>query len=140
MFFFITSHPLLLVLTLIIQTIPIIITIVYNLENRWLRYILFLIFLGGLLIIFIYLSALVPNEIFNPLRPYAFLPLGGLLIRAYYFFSPNQKIESRARKIIEFRTNNLSTTIPLIITYLLIALCVAIFMCVHLKRPLKQNI
>ena len=52
-------------LMLLIQTL--LICLIRRLINKsyWFSYILFLIFLGGLLILFIYVSSLASNEIFN---------------------------------------------------------------------------
>nr|QXU57672.1 NADH dehydrogenase subunit 6 [Cherax setosus] len=59
------SHPLSMGLTLLAQTI--LICIVSGLFNPsfWFSYILFLIFLGGMLILFIYVSSLASNEPFK---------------------------------------------------------------------------
>lgn len=59
------KHPLAIGLILLIQTI--IISIIRGIisKNFWFSYILFLIFLGGILILFIYVTTLASNEIFN---------------------------------------------------------------------------
>nr|YP_009002575.2 NADH dehydrogenase subunit 6 [Cherax preissii] len=59
------SHPLSMGLTLLIQTI--LICILSGLFNAsfWFSYILFLIYLGGMLILFIYISSLASNENFK---------------------------------------------------------------------------
>nr|QXU57633.1 NADH dehydrogenase subunit 6 [Cherax cartalacoolah] len=59
------SHPLSMGLTLLIQTV--LICIMSGLFNSsfWFSYILFLIFLGGMLILFIYVSSLASNEPFK---------------------------------------------------------------------------
>nr|YP_009251040.1 NADH dehydrogenase subunit 6 [Macrophthalmus japonicus]AMY96243.1 NADH dehydrogenase subunit 6 [Macrophthalmus japonicus] len=58
------SHPLAMGLILLIQTILISITLGLSSYSFWFSYILFLIFLGGMLVLFIYVSSLAPNEIF----------------------------------------------------------------------------
>jgi len=59
------SHPLSIMLILLIQTFLIcLITGSIN-ENFWFSYIIFLVFLGGILVIFIYITSLASNEIFN---------------------------------------------------------------------------
>nr|QXU57685.1 NADH dehydrogenase subunit 6 [Cherax cairnsensis] len=59
------SHPLSMGLTLLIQTVLIcILTGLFN-PSFWFSYILFLIFLGGMLILFIYVSSLASNEPFK---------------------------------------------------------------------------
>lgn len=59
------KHPLAIGLILLIQTIIISTIIGIISKNFWFSYILFLIFLGGILILFIYVTSLASNEIFN---------------------------------------------------------------------------
>lgn len=56
------SHPLSLGLMLVIQTILIAIFSGLLINSFWFSYLLILIFLGGLLILFIYVSTLASNE------------------------------------------------------------------------------
>nr|YP_008854830.1 NADH dehydrogenase subunit 6 [Cherax glaber]AHA59411.1 NADH dehydrogenase subunit 6 [Cherax glaber] len=71
------SHPLSMGVTLLIQTV--LICILSGLFNAsfWFSYILFLIFLGGMLILFIYISSLASNENFKIHLKYTalFMPL-----------------------------------------------------------------
>nr|QLY89809.1 NADH dehydrogenase subunit 6 [Agapetus fuscipes] len=59
------KHPLSLGLLLLIQSLLISIMTGMISFNFWFSYILFLIFLGGLLILFIYITTLIPNMIFK---------------------------------------------------------------------------
>nr|YP_010713141.1 NADH dehydrogenase subunit 6 [Cadrema minor]WDA94020.1 NADH dehydrogenase subunit 6 [Cadrema minor] len=72
MFTFITSllfiqmnHPLAMGLTLLFQTIFISIITGLITKTFWFSYILFLIFLGGMLVLFIYVTSLASNEMFS---------------------------------------------------------------------------
>nr|QHD46558.1 NADH dehydrogenase subunit 6 [Geron pallipilosus] len=58
------KHPLAMGLTLLIQTI--IMTLISGLINKtyWFSYILFLVFVGGMLVLFIYVTSLASNEMF----------------------------------------------------------------------------
>lgn len=59
------KHPLAIGLILLIQTFFIcLIAGNYN-ESFWFSYVLFLIFLGGILVLFIYVTSLASNEIFT---------------------------------------------------------------------------
>nr|ADW41283.1 NADH dehydrogenase subunit 6 [Drosophila lacicola] len=58
-------HPLAMGLTLLIQTILISLTTGLMTKTFWFSYILFLIFLGGMLVLFIYVTSLASNEMFN---------------------------------------------------------------------------
>nr|WNH42625.1 NADH dehydrogenase subunit 6 [Neoperla caeleps] len=84
------THPLAMGLTLLIQTLIICLTTGLLVHSFWFSYILFLVFLGGLLVLFIYVTTLASNEMFS-LAPSAFsmLSLFGLLsILIYIFLDP----------------------------------------------------
>nr|ATR80961.1 NADH dehydrogenase subunit 6 [Blepharipa sp. CMERI-Uzi-001] len=63
--FIFMKHPLAMGLTLLIQTT--LISLMSGLIHKtfWFSYILFLIFLGGMLVLFIYVTSLASNEMFN---------------------------------------------------------------------------
>nr|YP_010283905.1 NADH dehydrogenase subunit 6 [Thosea sinensis]ULA45473.1 NADH dehydrogenase subunit 6 [Thosea sinensis] len=63
MFFF--NHPLSMMLLILIQTFLICLISGLIIETYWFSYILFLTFLGGLLVLFIYISSIASNEIFK---------------------------------------------------------------------------
>nr|ANS72683.1 NADH dehydrogenase subunit 6 [Globospongicola spinulatus] len=63
--FTLTTHPLATGLTLLTQTILICVMAGLFMSSFWFSYILFLIFLGGMLILFIYVASLAPNESFQ---------------------------------------------------------------------------
>nr|YP_009429422.1 NADH dehydrogenase subunit 6 [Xenograpsus ngatama]ASW34551.1 NADH dehydrogenase subunit 6 [Xenograpsus ngatama] len=58
------QHPLAMGLLLLIQTLLISVTAGLSMYSFWVSYILFLIFLGGMLILFIYIASLASNEMF----------------------------------------------------------------------------
>ena len=59
------SHPLSLGVTLLLQTVFISLTAGISTHSFWFSYILFIIFLGGILVLFIYVASLASNEIFS---------------------------------------------------------------------------
>nr|YP_010688299.1 NADH dehydrogenase subunit 6 [Layahima zonata]WBR65688.1 NADH dehydrogenase subunit 6 [Layahima zonata] len=59
------KHPLAMGLTLLIQTIIISLTCGLFSYSYWFAYILFLIMLGGMLVLFIYVTSLASNELFS---------------------------------------------------------------------------
>nr|YP_010242198.1 NADH dehydrogenase subunit 6 [Notostomus gibbosus]QTI83237.1 NADH dehydrogenase subunit 6 [Notostomus gibbosus] len=62
-------HPLAMGGTLLVQTIMVCITSGLSNKSMWFSYILFLIFLGAMLVLFIYVASLASNESFQ-LSPY----------------------------------------------------------------------
>nr|YP_009727741.1 NADH dehydrogenase subunit 6 [Cephenemyia trompe]QHX99774.1 NADH dehydrogenase subunit 6 [Cephenemyia trompe] len=63
--FLMMNHPLAMGLTLLIQTTLICLTIGLMTKTFWFSYMLFLIFLGGMLVLFIYVTSLASNEMFS---------------------------------------------------------------------------
>ena len=59
------KHPLAIGLILLIQTILICLIRGLIIKTFWFSYVLFIIFLGGILVLFIYVTSLASNEIFN---------------------------------------------------------------------------
>ncbi|YP_245507.1 NADH dehydrogenase subunit 6 (mitochondrion) [Haematobia irritans irritans] len=59
------KHPLAMGLILLIQTILVSMTTGLMSKSFWFSYILFLVFLGGMLVLFIYVTSLASNEMFS---------------------------------------------------------------------------
>nr|YP_009154099.1 NADH dehydrogenase subunit 6 [Gandalfus puia]AKC99390.1 NADH dehydrogenase subunit 6 [Gandalfus puia] len=59
------SHPLSMGLTLLLQTVMISLSVGISTYSFWFSYILFMIFLGGMLVLFIYVASLASNEFFS---------------------------------------------------------------------------
>nr|YP_010999291.1 NADH dehydrogenase subunit 6 [Cricotopus ornatus]WPM93137.1 NADH dehydrogenase subunit 6 [Cricotopus ornatus] len=59
------KHPLAMGLMLLIQTFLICLISGFITKTFWFSYVLFLIFLGGMLVLFIYVTSLASNEMFN---------------------------------------------------------------------------
>ena len=59
------AHPLSIGLNLLVQTILISLTAGLSTYSYWFSYILFMIFLGGILVLFIYVTSLASNESFS---------------------------------------------------------------------------
>nr|YP_009526705.1 NADH dehydrogenase subunit 6 [Cacoplistes rogenhoferi]AXY63908.1 NADH dehydrogenase subunit 6 [Cacoplistes rogenhoferi] len=57
-------HPLSFTILIILQTIFLSLTLSKSSYSSWFSYILFLIFLGGMLVLFIYMTSLASNEMF----------------------------------------------------------------------------
>nr|YP_009349958.1 NADH dehydrogenase subunit 6 [Lipotactes tripyrga]AQM40132.1 NADH dehydrogenase subunit 6 [Lipotactes tripyrga] len=59
------NHPLAMTLTIVLQTIMICLMTYMISSTAWFSYILFLVFLGGMLVVFIYITSLASNELFT---------------------------------------------------------------------------
>nr|YP_003856679.1 NADH dehydrogenase subunit 6 [Euchorthippus fusigeniculatus]ADK77620.1 NADH dehydrogenase subunit 6 [Euchorthippus fusigeniculatus] len=60
------NHPMSMMMFIIIQTFIVGSITGMMMESFWLSYILFLTFLGGMLILFIYITSIASNELFKP--------------------------------------------------------------------------
>nr|YP_010031473.1 NADH dehydrogenase subunit 6 [Acroneuria carolinensis]QOV02864.1 NADH dehydrogenase subunit 6 [Acroneuria carolinensis] len=58
-------HPLAMGMMLLLQTLMICLIAGFTTQSFWFSYILFLVFLGGLLVLFIYVTSLASNEMFS---------------------------------------------------------------------------
>nr|ALG66374.1 NADH dehydrogenase subunit 6 [Kuwayamaea brachyptera] len=78
--FYFTDHPLAMTLIILLQTLIIALIPSTMLPSFWFSYILFLVFLGGMLVLFIYITSLAANEIFKPKIKYILFPLISTMI------------------------------------------------------------
>nr|AYW11938.1 NADH dehydrogenase subunit 6 [Coryphistes ruricola] len=60
------NRPMSMMLFIILQTIFVGLMVGTMMESFWLSYILFLTFLGGMLVLFIYITSIASNELFQP--------------------------------------------------------------------------
>lgn len=105
-FFIITSNPLFLIVCLIITSFTLSLLFFFISLDSWFRYILILIYLGGIIILFAYISNLRPNEIINIyFKPFIILPFCIFVIINNEINFNLIKINILENKI--FNTNNL---------------------------------
>nr|YP_009349971.1 NADH dehydrogenase subunit 6 [Phyllomimus sinicus]AQM40145.1 NADH dehydrogenase subunit 6 [Phyllomimus sinicus] len=70
------KHPLSMTIIIVCQTLIMSMCLSLLTKTFWMSYILFLVFLGGMLILFLYITSLAPNEKFSPLT----LPLTMMML------------------------------------------------------------
>nr|UBA17465.1 NADH dehydrogenase subunit 6 [Phryganistria guangxiensis] len=63
--FMLTKHPLSMGITIVIQTTLIAMMTGLMYKSFWFSYILFLMFIGGMMVLFIYMTSLMPNMMFS---------------------------------------------------------------------------
>nr|QXG19300.1 NADH dehydrogenase subunit 6 [Drosophila lacteicornis] len=151
-------HPLAMGLTLLIQTIFICLISGLMTKSFWYSYILFLIFLGGMLVLFIYVTSLASNEMFNlsiKLTLFSGMILFILFIISFLIdknttslFLLNNEMESIFNQNSYFLENSLSLNklynFPtnfitiLLMNYLLITLIVVVKITKLFKGPIRM--
>nr|DAA06205.1 TPA_exp: NADH dehydrogenase subunit 6 [Drosophila ananassae] len=151
-------HPLAMGLTLLIQTVFICLITGLMTKTFWYSYILFLIFLGGMLVLFIYVTSLASNEMFNlsiKLTLFSGILLFNLFLisiiidkTSISFFINNNEMLSifnnnsyitenslSLNKLYNFPTNFITI---LLMNYLLITLIVVVKITKLFKGPLRM--
>nr|UBN08895.1 NADH dehydrogenase subunit 6 [Panesthia parva] len=144
------NHPLAMGLILLLQTIMISMITGLTTQSFWFSYILFLIFIGGMLVLFIYITSLASNEMFT---------LSTKLLYSLMFLTPPMMIIMKVNFPITmsqetwmFLMVNNSTPLPLLklynfptgimtimmVIYLLITLIAVVKITSIFKGPLRQ--
>lgn len=158
--FIIIKHPLAIGIVLIIQTLVISLIIGLISKTFWFSYVLFLIFLGGILILFIYITSLASNELFFFSIKYFFIILISTIFvfltilmldkNIIYFYLENLEMKSInnlfiyinenvliLRKLYNFPINLITI---LLINYLFLTLIISVKITNLFKGPLRSNL
>lgn len=145
------AQPLRLGLSIMISTL-LICTLTAILLSSWYGYILFLIYVGGLLVIFAYVSALSPNVLFSSIGALVFFSiLSILLIGVIYFyifsdisilsysdiFSQIKRLKIYGSQLVSPHTTSVLIGLGVI---LLVNLVVVVKICYYQQAPLRPFI
>nr|AND96097.1 NADH deshydrogenase subunit 6 [Onthophagus falculatus] len=141
------KHPLTMGAILLIQTINMSLYMGYLNLNYWYSYILFLIMIGGMLILFIYMTSIASNEKFSP--SIKLFMMFNLIIMIYffmYFIDPfyfnltsNFKEQIHNLSLNKFYNFPNSFIMYLLIIYLLITLFAVIEISSFKKGSLRMT-
>nr|UGS80487.1 NADH dehydrogenase subunit 6 [Nepiomorpha sp. NespEL] len=153
--FFISNNPLSLGLTLIFQTIMVGLMLGNLSKSFWFFYILIMIFIGGMLILFIYVTSIFPNEKFSFSQTTMFkwivtttvLILLGFIYSKYFNISLNlvdakisfkmteNLITSHSTKIM---FSNMNSLIIFLVSYLFYCMIVVIKITSNSTGPIRM--
>nr|QGT77319.1 NADH dehydrogenase subunit 6 [Tenuipotamon yuxiense] len=145
-----TSHPLAMGILLLIQTLVITLSAGLATYSFWFSYTLFLIFLGGMLVLFIYVASLASNESFVYSVTLINITLISSLGLPYFFLDPIlfSSFSNLATSSIKIYSSTAHTTSWIfntpsmyftffIISYLLLTLLVVVKIISLFKGPLR---
>lgn len=141
-----SSHPVTILAIILAQTFLICISLWIIIKSSWFSFILFLIFLGGLIVLFVYVVSLASNEKFELKISlfYQILTLNRLIVLTvgvWNYFQVNNLLVDQTNILIKtimiFSSRNILTSI-LIITYLLFTLLVAVKIASKYEGPLRK--
>nr|YP_007474236.1 NADH dehydrogenase subunit 6 [Austinograea rodriguezensis]AEX32626.1 NADH dehydrogenase subunit 6 [Austinograea rodriguezensis] len=148
------SHPLSMGLTLLLQTVMISLSVGISTYSFWFSYILFMIFLGGMLVLFIYVASLASNEffVFSSLTfalysiiflvlTFTFIFLDPILISNFSCLPPSSLYSQLSTvTITSWIYSNTSMNFTLfIVIYLLLTLIVVVKITNLFKGPLRLS-
>nr|AND96377.1 NADH deshydrogenase subunit 6 [Bubas bison] len=147
------KHPLSLGSMLLMQTIITSLTIGKLSFNYWYSYILFLIMIGGMLILFIYMTSVASNEMFTPSIKIFFLITTMLMLSLIlfllidnFYWTLNNSFLSEINSKYQFWSLNKYFNFPnnmimfMLIMYLLIALLTVVKITDFKKGALRSNL
>nr|QBR55117.1 NADH dehydrogenase subunit 6 [Diamphipnopsis sp. SD-2019] len=153
------NHPLAMGLMLLIQTLIICLATGLMSPSFWFSYILFLVFLGGLLVLFIYVTSLASNEMFT-LSSKTFILLSTPLIMTTllmmtvdmqglitnYFSSDMESIkfmmnyeEEASSSLMKLYNTNTSIITLMLVIYLFLTLIAVVTITNIFKGPLREK-
>lgn len=145
------THPLSIGFRLLLTTILIAIILIYSFSYSWISYILILILLGGLLVIFIYVTLAATNERFRSFTQSNLVNIILLSLRlflfttkSYFSITERQQISSIFYKqglewITKFYSLELCTSTLLLLFYLLLTLIIVVFNTKHTSITLRRQ-
>nr|AFQ62141.1 NADH dehydrogenase subunit 6 [Promecognathus crassus] len=117
--FLFMNHPMSMGLILLIQTMLITLTSGLYSYSYWFSYILFLIMIGGMLVLFIYMTSLASNEMFNFSTKMMYFILFMIMFMMFMFFFidyfmiipllKNSNLLEFMNKMMFFKNENLLT-------------------------------
>jgi len=137
-------HPVALVVVILIQTTACCLFLISFYTTRWFSFILFLIFLGGVIVLFIYIASLASNEKF--IAEYknwiALFIATSLFIVLFVFTQNNQTTTSHfyheSEGLINIYIKSTSAITRITILYLLLILVVVVKITSKFEGPLRN--
>nr|WRV01096.1 NADH dehydrogenase subunit 6 [Stygiocaris lancifera] len=150
------THPLVMGAILLIQTTIIALMLTFMLKTTWFSYILFLIFLGAMLVLFIYVASLAPNESlslsYTLVILFMLMIIMGVMISAldpfllsHSIFNENSDVDTPSASLVTnmslypmYNKPTMKLTLFLIL-YLLLTLVVVVKITTTHFGPLRSN-
>nr|ADX01606.1 NADH dehydrogenase subunit 6 [Siphluriscus chinensis]UZN92483.1 NADH dehydrogenase subunit 6 [Siphluriscus sp. l JZ-2022] len=145
------NHPLAMGIMLLMQTLLVCLTAGLTASSFWFSYILFLVFLGGMLVLFIYVTSLASNEMFStPMKS----TLSGFILMFIIFMistlndpvtwnSPHSNVNDPFQtpiiinSIMKIYNSSTSLITTLLVVYLLITLIAVVTITKINQGPLR---
>nr|YP_009927093.1 NADH dehydrogenase subunit 6 [Libellula angelina]AXZ70360.1 NADH dehydrogenase subunit 6 [Libellula angelina] len=143
-------HPMNMGITLLLQTIMMCILMGLMSYSSWFSYILFLVFLGGMLVLFIYMTSIASNEIFKKSMYFMTIMIMGVIIMfmMIMFMDPfmctmpmtdqlMEEVSSPDISMSSLYNNPISPITTFMVLYLFLTLIVIVSLTKSNKGPLR---
>lgn len=140
-----SSHPLVFIAIILAQATLLCVTLWISISLRWFSYILFLIFLGGLIVLFVYTVSLASNEIIFITSRTFIIPLATFVTLLTLAFSINEESITLAPDLVTnkfFLIYAIKGGVAILFTifYLLFTLIVVVKIADKYDAPIKRLI
>nr|QOC70757.1 NADH dehydrogenase subunit 6 [Tetraclita squamosa squamosa] len=129
-------HPLAMIFILILQTVLISLFMYSVTQFPWFSYTLILVFLGGMLILFTYMSNIASNEMFKPNLKMLF-PLVIAPMLSFFLTKPKQNLSSESISLSKEQFSNLTIFKPFSSSIMPITLLMACYIILTLLTVVK---
>nr|YP_009470469.1 NADH dehydrogenase subunit 6 [Rhadinosa nigrocyanea]AVF96884.1 NADH dehydrogenase subunit 6 [Rhadinosa nigrocyanea] len=146
MMFMMLNHPILLSMMILIQTTLISLKIAMNIKITWFSYVLFLVMVGGMLVLFLYMTNVASNEKFYVSNKIIIMVMLMIPTTMIMSMNKNQKFKSINESIINYKytlNKMFNETFSLMIIMMMIYLLITMIMAVKLtdldKGPLRKK-
>nr|YP_009351193.1 NADH dehydrogenase subunit 6 [Atlantitermes snyderi]AQP28823.1 NADH dehydrogenase subunit 6 [Atlantitermes snyderi] len=143
------KHPMAMGLMLLMQTIMVCLISGTMYSSFWFSYILFMIMIGGMLVLFMYMTSLASNEMFSPSNK--MLMMSSITLPILIYFMPtvtNSKEMSMHNTMMENEITTTTTVMynqmmgtmtTLLVMYMLLTLIVVVNIINVSKGPLRHT-
>nr|WNL53845.1 NADH dehydrogenase subunit 6 [Termes sp. B MLW-2023a] len=143
------KHPMAMGLMLLMQTTMVCIISGTMYSSFWFSYILFMIMIGGMLVLFMYMTSLASNEMFSPSNKMLVATMTTLPITLYIMPTPTNNKEMNMHETMMENEITTTTTVmynqmmgimtTLLVLYMLLTLIVVVNIINVSKGPLRHT-
>nr|YP_009459969.1 NADH dehydrogenase subunit 6 [Eochionelasmus ohtai]AUT77221.1 NADH dehydrogenase subunit 6 [Eochionelasmus ohtai] len=148
MIFLFMFHPLAMIFVLILQSLFISLMIYSITQFPWFSYTLILVFLGGMLILFMYMANIASNEVFKP-NWKMLIPMITAPAVALFMLAPKQNLSQESKNTAQEQFPNLIMMKPfsdvimpitlLMASYIILTLLTVVKISKMSQGPLRMN-
>nr|YP_010041766.1 NADH dehydrogenase subunit 6 [Ceriagrion fallax]QPB15095.1 NADH dehydrogenase subunit 6 [Ceriagrion fallax] len=154
MIFIMMKHPMSMGVTLLIQTVIICVITSNMSKTSWFSYILFLVFLGGMLVLFIYMTSVASNELFlkNKISSFITIITGTVLLMMMFALIDPMLLNNNSQETMDLFIKNSEAMMTMslfnypnnimtiaVVLYLFLTLVVVVKITESHQGPLRSN-